>query len=233
MRTFKALLDQLNAVQGVPFIELAEAHGIEWHDDPERNKWVTGKITEAALGKAADSLPEPDLTDLSLEVKSIPISDSLRPDEHTKITMLNFQDVVDRPWELSRVYHKVRSILFVPVVKHNKERPDQWYIRSPFVWMPSTQVAERMKQDYEEVRTRLRDGRYDELTATHPERGGFCLHLIPNTAGRDSSDTTTFEVDGTTYESKRRAWMLRKDLTEKVLRENIEYRPPGETDDQD
>lgn len=233
MRTFKELLDQLYEVQGVPFIELAEAHDIDWHDEPERNKWVSGQIVEAAMGKAADSRPQPDLTELSLEVKSIPIAEGLEPHEHTKVTMLNFQNVVDNEWDDSRVYHKVRSILFVPIVKYNKDRPDQWYIRSPFVWMPSTGVMEQMKTDYEEVRRRLRDGKVDEITASHPKRGGFCLHLIPNTAGRDSSDTTTYEVDGETYESKRRAWMLRKDLTHRILKENIKYRPPPIQDDQD
>lgn len=226
LRTFKGLLDRLNEVQGVPFKELAEAHEIDWHEEPERNKWVTGRIVEAALGLAADSAPRPDLTDLAVEIKSIPIGGDggLRPHEHTKVTMLDFQDVLEEPWERSRAHHKLRNILFAPVVKHDKDRPDHWYIRSPFIWMPSLDALEQLKQDYLAVQELLEEGAVGEISGARPPKGQG-RYLLANTAGRDASDTTNYVLQGESIETKRRAWMLRKDFTERILEENIRYRP--------
>lgn len=225
LQTFKALLGRLNQVQGVPFRELAQAHAIEWHEEARRNKWLTGHIVEAALGMDPDTRPEADLTDLGVEIKSIPIGgrDDLRPHEHTKITMLNFQDVLENEFENSRVYHKLRNILFAPVVKHDKDRPDQWYIRSPFIWMPSLDALDQLKADYDAVRTVIIDGAVEDLSGAQPPKGQG-TYLLPNTAGRDSSDTTTYTIEGHEIETKKRAWMLRKDFTEQVLEENIRYR---------
>ncbi len=171
-----------------------------------------------------DSRPEADLTDIGVEIKSIPIGGrrDLRPHEHTKITMLNFQDVAENEFENSRVYHKLRNILFVPIVKNDKDKPDEWYIRSPFIWMPSLDALKQLKTDYDAVRALIMEGRIDEVSGARPPKGQG-EHLLPNTAGRDSSDTMTYEVNGRTVEGKRRAWMLRKDFTEVVLRENVSY----------
>jgi DNA mismatch repair protein MutH len=224
LKTFKQLLDRLVDVQGVPFEELAKAHGIEWHEEPVRNKGLTGRIVETALGKEPDSRAEVDLTDLGVEVKSIPIKEELVPREHTKVTTLNFADVAAQRWENSTVFHKLRNILFVPIVKYDLERPDQWYIRSPFIWMPSIEAQRELNADYDAVRALIKAHRPDELTSRKPPEG-ICVSLIPNTGGRDSNDTVTFEIDGESFTVRRRSWMLRKDFTARILRENMEYQP--------
>jgi DNA mismatch repair protein MutH len=225
IQTFKWLLDRLNEVQGVPFEEMARAHGITWDPEPKRNKGLAGKIVEAALGKKPDSASEPDLTYLGIEVKSIPIYRGLEPRENTKITMFNYGDVYDQEWEVSTAYHKLRNTLFVPIVKEDLERPDQWYIRSPFIWMPSLAAEKQLKQEYNEARKRVRNLAFDDLTSKSTGRDGFADWLVPNTAGRDSKDLTTFQINGVSYTSKRRAWMLKKAFTRKILLENVSYRP--------
>lgn len=222
MRTFKALLDHLNQVQGVPFVELAKAHGITWTSDPTKNKRLGGLIVEKALGVEPNPRAEADLTFLGLEIKTIPVAEGLDVLEHTKVTMVNFADVYDQSWELSTVYHKLRSILFVPIVKYDLARPDQWYIRSPFVWMPSLRAEAQLKQDYEAVRTLVKGLTFDKISTAAPPAGQG-RYLIANTAGRDSDDKVRFTLEGKEFLVQRRAWMLRKSFTKSVIDENIRY----------
>lgn len=227
MRTFKELLERVNAVQGVPFAELATAHGVVWSAEPARNKGLAGRIVEAAMGIEANPRAEADLTYLGLEIKTIPIAEDLRVLERTKVTMLNFQDVHDQPFEGSTVEHKLRSIIFVPIVKFDLDRPERWYIRSPFIWFPSNAAYEQLKRDYEAVRGLLREGKVGELSSEHPPKGQG-VFLTPNTAGKDSKDMTAYYLDEQRTRkvpTKRRSWMLRKEFTSEIIRENIGYRP--------
>lgn len=222
MQTFKDLLDRLSVVQGVPFSELCQAHGITWYPEPKRNKGLAAKVVETVLEVKSNNRPEPDLTNLGLEIKTIPVTDDLKVMEHTKVTTLNFRDVQDQDWERSTVYHKLRSILFVPVVKYDKAAPERWYIRSPFVWMPSLSAEKQLRQDYEAVRELLKRKEYAKISSAEPPEGQG-VYMMANTGGMDSSDVTTVEGASGDEDVKRRAWMLRKTFTALVLRENIAY----------
>jgi len=227
VRTFKELLERVAAVQGVPFAELAAAHGIQWSAEPSRNKGLAGRIVEAAMGLPANPRQEADLSHLGLEIKTVPVGPGLKVLEMTKITMLNFQDVADHPFEGSNVEHKLRSIIFVPVMKLEPDRPDQWYIRSPFIWFPSNAAYRQLKRDYESVREIIRAGDVERISSKRPPDGQG-VFMTANTAGRDSRDETSYFLEEERRRevvSKRRAWMLRKDFTAEILRENIAYTP--------
>lgn len=176
------------------------------------------------MGIKQNPRPEADLTFLGLEIKTIPIGNDLSVLERTKINMLNFQDVVDHDFLGSNVEHKLRSIIFVPIVKIDLNRPEHWYIRSPFIWMPSVTVQAQFQRDYEEVRALLRDGRVNDVSSEKPPKGQG-VFLIASTAGKDSKDVTSYVVGERKYATKRRAWMLRKEFTAEIIRENIAYRP--------
>lgn len=248
MQTFKDLLDRLGAVQGVPFSELAHAHKIDWFPEANRNKGLAASIVETVLGVRANNRPEPDLTNLNLEIKTIPIRDvprlatknsqkgprnevagyDIEVLEHTKITGLNHADVDDQEWSESTVYHKLRSILFVPVVKNDLWPPLRWHIRSPFVWMPSIEAEAALRKDYETVQHIIHTKRYNLLSAARPPKGP-CFFLIPNTGAQTSADVTSVEGAAGQEKVKRRAWMLRDSFTKMVLAENMRYVLHGET----
>ena len=120
---------------------------------------------------------------------------------------------------------KLRSILFTPVVKLDLDRPGDWYIRSPFIWMPGLAAQEQLKKDYEAIRDVVVRGKLDELSSSRPPRGQG-VHMMANTAGKDSRDITSFEVGGMQVTTKRRAWMLRGSFTTLMVRENLAYRSP-------
>ena len=109
MRTFAALLAKLGGVQGVRFEELAHAHAMEWPDDIRRAKGTAGRLVEIVLGMdEPDNQPVADLTDLGLEIKTVPLRKGLRPLEPTKITSLNYSDVCTQSRATSTVLKKTR-----------------------------------------------------------------------------------------------------------------------------
>jgi DNA mismatch repair protein MutH len=224
VRTFQDLLDRISAVQGVPFTELARAHGIEWSKIPSKNKSLAGDIAQVAMGVPRNSRPEPDLSYLGLELKTIPIGEGLRVLERTKLRSLNFQDTYDRVFEGSDIEHKLRSIIFAPIVKYDVEKPEHWYIRSPFIWMPSTDVYRQIKADYDEIRGVIRAGTPEALSSKRPPRGQGAF-MIASTSGRDREDLTSYVHEEREIRTKRRAWMLRKEFTQQIIDENVRYRP--------
>jgi DNA mismatch repair protein MutH len=225
VKTFKDLLDRLAVVQGVPFAELCQVHGIKWYPEPARNKGLAAKVVETVLEVRTNNRPEPDLTNLGLEIKTIPVTDDLGVMEHTKVTTLNFRDVEDQDWERSTVYHKLRSILFVPVVKYDKASPERWYVRSPFVWFPSLEAEKQLREDYEAVRSLVKQKQYAAISSSEPPSGQG-IYLMANTGGIDSGDLTKVEGAAGAEAVKRRAWMLRKSFTRRVLSENVRYTLP-------
>lgn len=224
MRTFQDLLDRISAVQGVPFAELARAHGIEWSTIPSKNKSLAGDIAQVAMGVPRNSRPEPDLSYLGLELKTIPLGEDLRMLERTKLRSLNFQDTYDRVFEGSDIEHKLRSIIFAPIVKYDVEKPEHWYIRSPFIWMPSAEVYRQLKADYDQIRSMIQAGTPQALSSKRPPAGQGML-MIASTSGRDREDLTSYVHEAREIRTKRRAWMLRKEFTQRVVDENVRYRP--------
>ena len=237
MRRYSTLVRTLQDAQGVPFSELASAHGIDLSKPGANQKGIAGRLVEAVLGKAPDAKAEADLSYFGLEIKTIPIDLALTPREMTKVTMLNYVDVYDQPWEHSTVYHKLRNILFVPIVKRTVATPLEWYIRDPFVWMPSIAVERQLREDYESIRSLVRAGKFDEISSKKPPEGQG-VYLIANTAGKDAKDFVSFSLGGAKTKARRRAFMMRKDLTERILDENVRYHPasadsePADDDDE-
>ncbi|MGB0652981.1 MAG: MutH/Sau3AI family endonuclease [Thermoplasmatota archaeon] len=208
---------------GVPLPEIARAHGIRWNPKgPASNKSYAGDVVEAALGKGKDSSPHRDLQ--YAEVKTIPIKPDLSVREHTKLTHFTFDEVFNQHWYESRAYQKSRVVLFAPVVKAVLGRPDDWYIHSPFLWMPTEEDDELLRRDYELAQSILKSGDMTRLSSAKPPNGEFQI-LIPNTGGTGKKDLTHFRSSGTEMRPKRRAWMLRKDFTGPIVRANIAYSP--------
>lgn len=223
MRTFRTLLTALDAIQGVPFAELAPAVGIALPSTPDevkRSKQLAGDIVSAALGVAPNPRPTPDIEGLSTEIKTVPVDDDLVPLERTKLGALNYQDVVDDDWPSSKIHAKLRTTLFVAVVKYDTADPAHWFVRDGFIWLPSTDQLGQLAVDYEDIRAVVRARRGDELSSARPPKG-VGQHLTAGTSGRDARDTTTYAVDGHHITAKRRAWFLRKEFTTSLLRDNL------------
>lgn len=219
MKRFSDLLRVYTEIQGIPFRELAETLGYDISKDPKSMKSAAGDIAELVAGKKPDSLPQADLSEFDIEVKTVPLDLRGYPRENTKITALNYASLLTEEWATSHVYEKVRVVLFVPIVKEETNRPDSWYVRSPFIWMPSRDQLGVMREDWETIQEMVQSG--EQLAASVGQ------YLIANTSGQGRGrDARTYQLaDGRTIEVKTRAFFLRKSFVAEILKANIQFRP--------
>lgn len=160
----------------------------------------------------------------------MPVGLDLVPHEPTAITMIDYQKLVAETWFESHAYRKLRVVLFAPVVKTEKDFPDGWYIRSPFVWMPSRDQLTQLGTDWKQIRDIVAAGNADGLSSKEPRDGGQGVLLMAKTKGtgtrRGRSDERRYTVGAVEYRAKSRAFYLRKSFVSTLLDENVRYQAP-------
>ena len=207
MNSYNEVRQALDPAVGVPFKELARALGMSLPKEAKKRKAVGGDIAEALLDIAKNSIPDADLAALGTEVKTIPLNTLSRPREWTKIKAFNPEATLAQPdFRTSSLFGKLRAILFVPIMKTDNDKPDYWYLRPPFLWLPTEAQLESLEADY---RT-LRDAA-SNIMGLFAGRAG--RHLTINT-----SDTNTASKPES---EKRRAWWLKAKFTRQVCEQNL------------
>src|SRR6185437_10190361 len=142
----------LDPVVGVPFKELAATLGITLPREAKRRKAAGGHLVEQLLDIAKNSFQHADLESLGTEVKTVSLNRVSRPREWTKVTAFNLIETQKQPdFRRTALYAKLRSILFVPIMKVDNPTPDFWYLRPPFLWLPSETQLGNMEADYERI----------------------------------------------------------------------------------
>jgi len=208
MNSYNEVRQALDPVVGVPFRDLAPVLGISLSQDPRRRKAAGGHLVESLLAIARNSIPRPDLERLGTEVKTLALNTHSSPRENTKVTSFNLVHVkAESDFRRSTVFSKLRSILFVPIMKADNNSPDFWYLRPPFLWLPSEEQLTQMDKDYERVHSAARAEDWTRLSG----RTGRFLTL-------NTSDSTTA---GKPAELKRRAWWLHAELMREVCEQNL------------
>ena len=208
MNSYNEVRQALDPVVGVPFRELAPALGIDLPADATRRKQAGGDVVEKVLQIAKNSIPKPDLEYLGTEVKTIPLNTRSRPREWTKISAFNIASVVaEADFRRSSVFAKLRSILFVPVMKTNNDAPDFWYLRPSFLWLPTEDQLVRFETDYQMVRTAAAAEDWGGLSSGSGES------LTLKTSDKRTRDKSP--------ELKRRAWWLKASITREICEQNL------------
>jgi len=208
MNSYNEVRQALDPVVGVPFKDLAPALGIDLPRDARRRKGAGGQIAETLLEIARNSIPKPDLIRLGTEVKTISLNTRSTPREWTKISAFNLRTTQkERDFLRSTPYKKLRSILFVPIMKADNDSPDFWYLRAPFLWLPTEEQLAALEADY----IRIQEAAVTEDWTKLAGRSGRYLTL-------NTSDSKTA---GKAQSEKRRAWWLTKDVTREVCEQNL------------
>ncbi len=219
-QTVKELLHRLDQMVGVPFGELGAYYHRPWKGDATHNKGWAGRLVNDLVGSDVGNAPEPDISSLGIEVKTIPVGKHLKVLEPTKVTQLNYSDLAKTDWSESAPYHKLRAVLFVPIVKFNPRQPDEWYIRRPFLWLPSESTLKDLKRDYDEVRTLVQSREFARISSAIPPKGqGVALH--PKPSATNAAARANYNIDGETFRLLPRAWMLRQSFTQPIVEENL------------
>lgn len=210
--TLEELLNRANNISGLTLGDLAGQHQLHVPDTLKREKGWIGQVIELALGAEAGSKPEQDFPKLAVELKTLPINQAGEPLETTYVCYAPLTQLHSLTWETSNVRNKLSQVLWVPVLSDRTIPPAERQIGTPFLWQPSAQEDEQLKQDWLEIMELITLGYIDQVSAKH----GTWLQLRPKAAnGRVLTDAIGQE--GEHIKTRPRGFYLRKAFTSRLL----------------
>jgi DNA mismatch repair protein MutH len=209
------LLRRAAALTGLTAGELARRLGRRLPGDTVRAKGSIGALLEQALGATAGSRDQPDFPGLGVELKTVPLDAAGRVRESTFVCALDLSRVDREEWAGSRVWRKLRRVLWMPVEAAGVGPPAARHLGRPLLWSPSAEEQAVLRADWMELTGRLAVGGVEELSA----HLGQALQLRPK--ARDGS--VRVEVPGPEGEplpAVPMGFYLRARFTERVLWEH-------------
>ena len=215
-----ALLTAARGLAGFTLSELAEAVCQGLPREPLRDKGFIGRVAERALGLhlhgVSPSEAAADFAALGIELKTLPVSKELSPRESTFVCYVPLVQLTELPWEQSRVAHKLRRVLFLPIESGRELAFGARRLGRAFLWSPSAEQIELLRCDYEELARRVAAGHAEALDA----RVGQVLQLRPKAAhGRVRVRVT--DGDGVPWRLQPRGFYLRASFTKQLLHEAL------------
>ena len=221
--TLRLAIERIDRYRGNTLSEIAKDLKIPWNAKFE-NKGAGGLIGELILGLQNNGLPVPDIADVDVEVKYLPIYlDKSIPKEPTQITMIDYLGLVNQTWETASMRKKIARVFWVGyAVSRQCERWVQtnyrvlgWHLEI----MPE-QDLEVCGRDWRDIKKYVSSGRTEELSCS---MGTF---IEPKTKGRDSNDRRLAPgPNGRQIMARRRAFYFKKAYTKvRIIPSIIEQR---------
>jgi len=204
------LLTRATSLSGHTLSEVAGRYGWRVPEDFRRHKGWAGQLIELALGARAGSRAEPDFPHLGVELKTIPVSEQGQPYESTFVCTAPLEGL-ESSWTSSWVCKKLGQVLWVPVI--GRGSPGDRLLGGAFLWSPSEEESQQLKEDWEQLVALIEEGRLDELSA----RRGRVMQLRPKAA--NASETSwVLDSEATWVQEQPRAFYLRASFTKQILR---------------
>jgi len=163
---------RLNIYQGRT---LGELHYNLYKSYPKTlTKGWAGRLIEDLLGVTNYNTAAPDLPDIGLEIKTLPLSPLLKVKEHTFISSISLP-FLEGTFPRSRLHHKIQAILWVPIIRTQIKMSINDYIGKAFVVQIDRTTFECLEQDWNSLTALLRQEEYS-LISSHL---GDILHIRP------------------------------------------------------
>jgi len=192
---------------------IAEELGVRVPADLRTKKGWIGQMVEIALGASAASRAEPDFPHLGVELKTLPVDATGKPQQSTYVCTARL-DNMPAQWADSHVRHKLQTVLWLPIVGTGDLAGR--LIGAPLLWAMGGEPEATLRADWEELSERIRLGQLDQLDA----RAGEALQLRPKAAtNRDT--TRVLDADGEWVETNPRGFYLRPSFTAALLRRGM------------
>ncbi|MBI2372709.1 MAG: DNA mismatch repair protein MutH [Deltaproteobacteria bacterium] len=181
------LLGRARAIAGLSLGQLADLVDVPVPRDSRDAKGFGGQLVERALGGSAGNLSEPDFQALGIELKTVPIDSKGAPAEATFVVTLDPRELITERFEQSRVLHKLRHVLFIPIEGQRSLIPAIRRIGSPVLYSPTKPHLEKLSRDYEDLARRCLlegpeglDGELGEWLCVRPKSAkGDAFYLRP------------------------------------------------------
>lgn len=216
-----ALLDYAQSFAGYTLGELAERYKEQIPQQLLHKKGWIGQFLELILGATSGSLAQPDFPEIGVELKTLPINEQGTPLESTYVSVVPLKDIQGLRWENSVVRHKLMHVLWIPILANkksaSKELPiEERQIAMPFLWQPSLEEEQTLRQDFEDVMEQVSMGRIEQLDA----RFGEILQVRPKAANAKAL-TDAIGPDGQTIQTLPRGFYLRPGFTKQCLQQQF------------
>lgn len=210
------LLARAELLGGLCLGELAERLGQPVPPDLRRAKGFVGALVERALGASSGSRAQPDFPELGVELKTLPVDAVGHCLESTFVCTAEVGDLAGVEWAESRLWAKVRCVLWVPVEATRSLPVAERRIGGPFLWRPSAEEEALLRADWELLVSLLARGQHGSLSG----HLGQHLQLRPK-AAKGSSRRRAFDEDGARSLEQPKGFYLRARFTEDLLRRHL------------
>ena len=213
--TLDALLAHARALVGVELSELADALGLPVPVGNLRTKGWSGQVIEQELGAAVGGARGPDFAALGVELKTVPVDESLEPLESTAVCQIDPVGIAAESWETSYVREKLACVLFVALaVPAGARSVGDRRVAAVHLWSPDADETRALREDFElVVRGYYRQGRAAEITG----HLGSALQVRPK--GRDADDLRdAYDAAGRPTRVGKQGFYLRPAFVARILR---------------
>ncbi len=179
------------------------------------SKGWCGQLLEQFLGASAGSRPEPDFTDIGVELKTLPLNANGLPKESTYVCTVPLKDNHHLHWETSWLRLKLQRVLWLPLEADTAIPFAQRRIATALLWSPSTEQEACLKQDWEEHMDKVCLGQLETISA----RDGEVLQIRPKAAHSRVLCETSGD-DGAPTQTLPRGFYLRTRFTRDILQQH-------------
>jgi DNA mismatch repair protein MutH len=206
------LLARARTLAGLTLGQLARSLGAAVPEDLRRAKGWAGGLFEAVLGATASSRAQPDFEELGVELKTLPVTLQGVPVETTFVCTIPLHRMSMVEWRESRVYRKLRRVLWVPIEGTRSTPVDARRIGCALLWSPSPEEELDLRFDWEELAGMIGGGRVEDIT------GHLGRYLQVRPKARDGSARRRGTgSDGATISTLPRGFYLRTSFTARIL----------------
>lgn len=212
------LASRAERIAGRTLGELAGACGIEVPEDFRRAKGWVGRLIEESLGASAGNKPAPDFEKIGVELKTLPIGADGLPRETTYVCRVPLSQIEELTWQTSRVYKKLRRVLWVPVAAVDEIAVADRCVGQGLLWSPAGELGRVLRRDWEEHTEAIRLGYINSITAAD----GQYLQIRPKAAHSGKRTWATGRGGGAVL-TLPRGYYLRRDFTAAILRQNYAF----------
>lgn len=193
----------------------------------ERDKMVkgaSGLIVENLLGIRNNNRDEADIPEIGCEIKILPLqrnrNGDIKAKEPTAIQMINYMEVSQETWETAKLRNKINLTFWVAYLDKKDGvalNQNDYVIVDYFLDHPTDVQNGVFRQDWEEIRRYIVEGRADRLSCS------MGVYLEPKTKGANNRDKTQApDGQGGTLMARRRAFYYKKHYTNTAIIPHID-----------
>ena len=144
------------------------------------NKGIAGQALEALIGNAPNSDPNPDVKNINVELKVLPlrkIGNKIQPKERSKIKSINYNKIVDEEWKSAEVKKKIEKILFLlyeqPIGKTYKDWKE-FIFKGTLFYELKNESENIVQEDWEGIQYKVKSEISNQLSEGDSKILGAC-----------------------------------------------------------